>query len=220
MDDRNLEDSTRPEEPGIDIKPVPQDNGETDNRQQDKERNPEYDQQQNREYSPEYGQGQSPEHGQRQNQNYSYGYYQTGQGENQQYNNMYRPQPPVNNNSFALVALVIGIVSILFACCTGIGGIALGALGIIFAVISRGKMPMCTQAKVGLGISIAGIVLGIIVFVGSIFLLGSDEFQRMFEDEMHRYGYEYNYDDFDDYDHYRDNFDDGGQLRNGLDNNL
>lgn len=126
---------------------------------------------------------------------YSYGRYQTGQDGYQQYNNTYRPQPPVNNNSFALAALIMGMGSILLACCTGIGGIILGSLGIVFAVISRGKERMCTQAKIGLGVSAAGIVLGIIVFVSSLLIVGSADFQRMFQDELQRYGYEYNYDE-------------------------
>lgn len=166
-----------------------------------------------------YGYGQQQERG----QSYNYGQYQTGQtpnygpGGTQQYNNAYRPQPPVKSNSFALVALIMGIASILLACCSGIGGVVMGSLGIIFAIISRGKEPMCTQAKIGLGVSIAGIVLGIIVFVASLLFIGSGEFQRMFEDELHRYGYEHDYDyDYDD--DYRDDyhFDGGSQYQNGL----
>lgn len=208
MDDKNLENKDTGIEPEV-----------QENVNQEPDPNKE------RQQNGSYDYGQSRQNQQNQGQNYNYGQYQTGQNPNygpggpQQYNNTYRPYSPMKSNSFALVALIMGIASILLACCSGIGGVVLGALGIIFAIISRGKERMCTQAKIGLGVSIAGIVLGIIVFVASLLFIGSGEFQRMFEDEMHRRGFDYEYDyDYDYDDDYSDDFqfDGGSQYKHGL----
>lgn len=115
----------------------------------------------------------------------------SGQEEHNQ-NRGYNPnqgyRPPMNqDNGFATASLIVGIVSLLFACCTGIGGIMLGALGIVFAILSRKNEPMATNAKVGLGISIGGILLGIIVLAATLMFVSSGEFQR----ELNRYGIEY-----------------------------
>lgn len=218
MDDKNLENKDTGTEPEAN-KEQQQQNGAYDYGQSRKNQGQDYG------YGQQQNQGQDYGHGQQQNQgqNYNYGQYQTGQNPNygtggpQQYNNTYRPYSPMKSNSFALVALIMGIASLLLACCSGIGGVVLGALGIIFAIISRGKERMCTQAKIGLGVSIAGIVLGIIIFVASLLFIGSGEFQRMFEDEMHRRGFDYEY-DYDHDDDYSDDFhfDGGSQHKNGL----
>lgn len=240
MDDRNLDNDGNSRDSGISMGSVPEDTkkaGSDDSGNENKnaesggrDYGQDHNQDKSYDYGQDYGRGQGQHnqgygYGQQQErgQSYNYGQYQTGQtpnygpGGSQQYNNAYRPQPPIKSNSFALVALIMGIASILLACCSGIGGVILGALGIIFAIISRGKESMCTQAKIGLGVSIAGIVLGIIVFIASLLFIGSGEFQRMFEDELHRYGYEHDYDyDYDD--DYRDDyhFDGGSQYKNGL----
>lgn len=227
MDDKNLENKdTGAESEGQNSGAAPIDrdyenvNKEPEPNKGHQHQNGAYDYGQNRQNQGQnYGYGQQ----QSQGQNYNYGQYQPGQNPNngpggpQQYNNTYHPYSPMKSNSFALVALIMGIASLLLACCSGIGGVVLGALGIIFAIISRGKERMCTQAKIGLGVSIAGIVLGIIVFVASLLFIGSGEFQRMFEDEMHRRGFDYEYDyDYDD--NHRDDFhfDGGSQYKNGL----
>lgn len=111
-------------------------------------------------------------------------------------------QPPKKNNNMALASLILGVLSILLCCCGGFG-IILGAVGIVLAILSRGREPMETSAKVGLGLSIGGIVLGIIVLVMAFAAVGSDQFRSEFRSELYRNGYG----DYEDPSHY---FDHGG----------
>ena len=90
----------------------------------------------------------------------------------------------------------MGILSLVLCCCIGIGGIVLGALGIIFAILSRKGKSMETMAKVGLGLSITGVVLGLITavffFIG---MLANDEAQSDYgfpgESSLEYYLYDY-----------------------------
>ena len=158
------------------------------------------------------------------NQSYQYGYQQNNQQygyQNQGYNQNYYG---ANGNSqqyykpvsgFAVAALVMGILSLLLACCSGIGGIMAGALGIIFAILSRKGQPMEMQAKVGLGTSIAGLVFGIVIIMITFVYISTGkvnvqkELQNELRNELGRYGYEFDfgdddYDEYDDYDDYND----------------
>lgn len=107
-----------------------------------------------------------------------------------------RRVPPKNN--MALASLIVGILSILLCCCGGFG-VILGAVGVVLAILSRGREPMENTAKIGLGLSIGGIVLGIVVLIMAFAMVGSDEFRS----EMYRNGYGTH----EDYSHY---FDHGG----------
>lgn len=107
-----------------------------------------------------------------------------------------RRVPPKNN--LALASLIVGILSILLCCCGGFG-VILGAVGVVLAILSRGREPMENNAKIGLGLSIGGIVLGIVVLIMAFAMVGSDEFRS----EMYRNGYGTH----EDYSHY---FDHGG----------
>ena len=112
-------------------------------------------------------------------------------------------------SGFSVASLVMGIISLLLVCC-GISYV-FGALGIVFAILSRtaGKK-MDSQASIGLGLSIAGSVIGIIVlivyFVGN-FAFISNTIQNL-EDYPQFYGSEGYEDYFDDY------FDDYGSYGN------
>ena len=103
-----------------------------------------------------------------------------------------------SNNGFSLVSLIMGICALVFLCCCG--GIVFGALGIIFAILSRGMGSMNTQAKVGLGLSITGIVLSfIMVPIMLVAIYTSPEFDGMreqLEQEFSPY-YSENYYDWD-----------------------
>ena len=118
----------------------------------------------------------------------------------------------------------MGIISLLLVCC-GVSYV-FGALGIVFAILSRtaGKK-MDPQASIGLGLSIAGSVIGIIVLI--VYLVGNfayiatsienygqfynggyyDNYEDDFEDYFDNYGNSGNYEDYleDYFDHYGDN---------------
>ena len=64
----------------------------------------------------------------------------------------------------ATASLVMGILS-LICCCCGYAGIVFGALGIVFALLSKKDGPMCSQAKTGLTLSIIGLVLAVVSIV-------------------------------------------------------
>lgn len=114
------------------------------------------------------------------------------------------PVQPKSSNSLATTSLVVGICSLVFICCCG--GFLLGALGIILALLSRGAEEMNSQAKVGLGLSIGSFsltVLFAIVYLPTMLMLYSGEFQDVFKKEWERqygYGYEYDYDFYDGFD--------------------
>lgn len=74
------------------------------------------------------------------------------------------PRTPQPVSGMSIAALILGALSIVCSCC-GVGGIIFGALGIIIAVMSKGRESMQTPSKIGLGLSIAGLILGIILTV-------------------------------------------------------
>ncbi len=78
---------------------------------------------------------------------------------NEQYNNgqTLREQP----SGFSVASAVLGIISII-TCCTALLPIPVGAMGIIFAMLTyrRGK-PMAKLSKVGLILSCIGFALGL-----------------------------------------------------------
>ena len=93
---------------------------------------------------------------------------------NPDYSN-YIPTPQLERpNGFAIASMVCGILAIV-VCCTGILGIPLGALSILFAVLSkrRGrKLPGMSLA--GILLSVAGILLGLLMTVYSFYLVFND----------------------------------------------
>lgn len=92
--------------------------------------------------------------------------YSYGSGGAYQYQT--QPQPAPEKNGMALASLVMGILS-LICCCCGYAGIGFGALGIIFALLSRKEEPMCGQAKTGLILSIIGLSITVLVIIVVIF---------------------------------------------------
>ena len=85
------------------------------------------------------------------------------------------PQSKVaaGNRGMSIAALVMGILS-LICCCCGYLGIACGALGIIFALLSRQDGPMDSKAKTGLVLSGIGLALGLISTVMFLILYALD----------------------------------------------
>lgn len=90
-----------------------------------------------------------------------------------------QPQEAVSfgNNGMALASLVMGIMSLVCCCCSWLGT-PCGALGIIFALLSKGDEPMSSQAKTGLILSIIGIALGVILL---ILFAGAQAFMAVWE---------------------------------------
>lgn len=111
-----------------------------------------------------------------------------------------------SGNGMVTASMIMGIISVLLICC----GISyfFGALGIIFALLSRRDGPMESQAKVGLCLSIAGAVGGIILLVVTI-VANFSTYQNLYQ-ELEKYYLEDNYDEyedfFDNYDNYLEEF--------------
>lgn len=90
-----------------------------------------------------------------------------GQNENNYQSNTVNgssQQAPKQTNALAIVALVMGILSIVINCClTGVGIIP-GIAGIVCAILSK-KQGKSGMATAGLICSIIGIVLGVILLI-------------------------------------------------------
>ncbi len=97
---------------------------------------------------------------------------QNSDNQNNFYNNVTPPMPRANG--FAVASFVCGILAASL-CCTGILGIPLGALSILFAVLSKrlgDKMPR--MSTIGILLSIAGIILGILMVAYSFYVVFND----------------------------------------------
>lgn len=94
-------------------------------------------------------------------------YNMNGQYPNYQYNNYHNP-PPQGSAGFGIASLVLGIISLTFACCIPIIPAILGFIGLILGSVGIKK------GGAGRGMAIAGLVLSIIstiIGVGIILLL-------------------------------------------------
>lgn len=119
---------------------------------------------------------------------------------NQEKNDDSCPQP----NGFASAALVLGILSLVLCCCCYIS-IPLGALGILFAILSRQDSQMPGRSRAGLGLSIAGLCLTFLMGVSMILtFVRDDDFWIRFEDSLrdsmeYYQGEAYDSDELDDF---------------------
>ena len=100
------------------------------------------------------------------------------------------------SNGMSTAALALSIAGLLTMCCGG--SVILGSLAILFALLSRGSEPMNSQAKAAVGISIAGVVLGMAAIIGSLFYV----FTNPDANSIYRDYIQYYYDEFDDTDPY------------------
>ena len=95
-------------------------------------------------------------------------------------------------NTFAAASMFCGTLSIL-TCCTGVLTIPAGALGIIFAILSkRLNAPMHPASKAGIRLSCIGIVLGIITLSYTIYMIQTDpEYQKLYFEILQQYSQYY-----------------------------
>lgn len=93
---------------------------------------------------------------------------------------------PARNNSFMILSLIMGILSIL-TFYTFLGGLIFGGLGILFAILSKGNDKTLTGTAIGgVSTSIAGIAFTAIIYGFTFFLIFShgelhDAFNKSFE---------------------------------------
>ena len=142
------------------------------------------------------------------NNPYQNGQYNGGNNnpyQNGQYNgwNQTPTRPPFRSvNSMAVASLVMGILSVVLICCGF--SFCFGALGIIFALLSRRNGPMDPQAKVGLGLSIGGTVIGIAMIL--FLTIGNSQYSEIMQEYERFYNeYEDNYYEDDIFENYYEN---------------
>ena len=101
-----------------------------------------------------------------------------------------QPEPPKEKNGAAITSLIMGILSLVFACCGG--SLIFGIVGVITAIVSKSKSStgkMSGMAIAGLIMSIVGVVAGLIALIAVLIPLlagaGSGGFEEIF-DEIER----------------------------------
>ena len=102
-----------------------------------------------------------------------------------------QPEPPKEKNGAAITSLIMGILSLVFACCGG--SLIFGIVGIITAIVSKSKSPagkLSGMAVAGLIMSIVGVVAGIAGMVVLIIVTAVEGIDRIYDiiEEFVRYG--------------------------------
>lgn len=112
---------------------------------------------------------------------------------NYDYSNTYQnpntppPYQPPKSNGMATASLILGILSLVLCCCVYFS-IPLGALAILFAILSRGSSRQMTgQAKAGLGLGIGGIVLTFIMILFTVIMMGTASLHQAMSEYMEDY---------------------------------
>lgn len=90
---------------------------------------------------------------------------------NYNYQHNFQPKPRVIKlNMFEAASIILAIGAIL-SCAVFYGAYILGALAILFALLSRGyQMKMSSKAKLGLILGIAAIILSTVLTIGSLYI--------------------------------------------------
>ena len=106
-------------------------------------------------------------------------------------------QPP---NGFASAALVLGILSLVLCCCCYVS-IPLGALSILFAILSKRERQMSGRGRAGLCLAIVGLCLTVLFTLSIVITFVKDgEFQKVMDGYLEYYmGNDYDSDDLEDF---------------------
>lgn len=126
------------------------------------------------------------------NSNLGYGNAQSGNEFNGG-NFDYTPQQPQKDpgHGLAIASLVLGIISLLSCCCVYLS-VVVGVVGVVLAIISKSKSntgKMETMAKVGLALSIVGVVLSIGYIIFGLVYMQTPAYQDMYQEIMNSYEY-------------------------------
>jgi hypothetical protein len=102
-------------------------------------------------------------------------------------------------NGFEIASMVMGILSII-TCCFGIFSLPLGALGILFALLSRRKgSSMSGLSITGIVTSVIGMLLGILIILGAILTLSNSDFREKYIDPVYEQTYGMDFEEFMEY---------------------
>lgn len=103
--------------------------------------------------------------------------------------NQNTPQSDPRYRGLSITSMVCGICSLLM-CCTGILSIPAGALGILFALLTRQKgQRMNNMCIAGIWLSCVGLALGIFITVTSIITVFTDPTYFNMLDQMYQQMY-------------------------------
>lgn len=96
------------------------------------------------------------------------------------------------SQTFAMASMFCGTMSLIM-CCTGILSVPAGAMGILFAILSKRKdRAYHPAARTGIRLSCLGIVLGITLLAYSIYLIVTQpEYTQLYLDTLQQYSQYY-----------------------------
>ena len=106
-----------------------------------------------------------------------YGKYTAGTGEKEESNYAYKTvmDGVPRSRGWSVASMVLGILSVL-CCCITYGGLIMGALAIVFAIVSRRNLGYFDgMAIAGLVLGIIGAVFGIMTIISEIYLSANPE---------------------------------------------
>lgn len=110
--------------------------------------------------------------------------------------NQNMPQEDPRYRGLSIASMVCGICSLVM-CCTGILSIPAGALGILFALLTRKSgQRMNTMCVAGIWLSCVGLALGIFITVSSMITVFTDPAYYNMLDQMYQQMYGVGIDEF------------------------
>lgn len=101
-------------------------------------------------------------------------------------------------NSFSIASMVMGIGSIVL-CCTGFLSLPMGALGVLFAILSRRKAKsMPGMSIAGICTSICGMILGLIAaaYIIIILVIAANPSMHHYLDPIYQEAYGMDFEEF------------------------